>query len=151
MFILDYFAKLEIVYFNDGSEAYSLAIMLDDIGENLDKYSILAVDRDSEVIKYANQRRINLEQGDFGALGKVLKNKREYFINEDDAIDIPDERSFMHLDTVMTRVDHDKFAVHSHVMSVSTIYEITDAGKNELNIKETTIREVLPYPFEFEK
>lgn len=52
------------------------------------------------------------------------------------AIDIPDERSFMHLDTVMTRVDYDKFAVHSHVMSVSTIYEITDAGKDEIKVKE---------------
>jgi len=52
------------------------------------------------------------------------------------AIDIPDERSFMHLDTVMTRVDYKKFAVHSHVMSVSTIYEITDAGKDDVNIVE---------------
>lgn len=52
------------------------------------------------------------------------------------AIDIPDERSFMHLDTVMTRVDYNKFAVHSHVMNVSTIYEITDAGNDELNIVE---------------
>ena len=41
------------------------------------------------------------------------------------AIDIPDERSFMHLDTVMTRVDVDKFAVLSAVMDMSTIYEIT--------------------------
>ena len=37
------------------------------------------------------------------------------------AIDIPDERSFMHLDTVMTRVDYKKFAVHSHVMDISTV------------------------------
>lgn len=66
---------------------------------------------------------------------KVFKDKNnnfKYIL----AIDIPDERSFMHLDTVMTRVDYDKFAVHSHVMSVSTVYEITSSGKNELNIKE---------------
>ena len=49
------------------------------------------------------------------------------------AIDIPDERSFMHLDTVMTRVDYDKFAVHNHVMAVSDVYELTLEG-NEVKI-----------------
>jgi arginine deiminase len=39
----------------------------------------------------------------------------------------------------MTRVDYNKFAVHSHVMDVSTIYEITDAGKDEVNIVELNI------------
>ena len=53
------------------------------------------------------------------------------------AFDIPDERSFMHLDTVITRVDHDKFAVHSKVMYISTVYEITPSETpNELNIKQ---------------
>ena len=52
------------------------------------------------------------------------------------AIDIPDERSFMHLDTVMTRVDTDKFAVHSQVMEISKVFEITKGTEGELNIKE---------------
>ena len=52
------------------------------------------------------------------------------------AIDIPDERSFMHLDTVMTRVDYTKFAVHSHVMNISTIYEITQNKNGDIKIKE---------------
>ena len=52
------------------------------------------------------------------------------------AIDIPDERSFMHLDTVMTRVDYKKFAVHSHVMDISTIYEIKPSKSKELSIKK---------------
>ena len=52
------------------------------------------------------------------------------------AIDIPDERSFMHLDTVMTRVDYTKFAVHSHVMNISTIYEITQNKNRDIKIKE---------------
>lgn len=51
------------------------------------------------------------------------------------AIDIPDERSFMHLDTVMTRVDYNKFAVHANVMMVSDIYELSLKGK-EVKIKE---------------
>lgn len=52
------------------------------------------------------------------------------------AIDIPDERSFMHLDTVMTRVDVEKFAVQNAIMDISTIYEITDAGRGEIEVVE---------------
>lgn len=55
------------------------------------------------------------------------------------AIDIPDERSFMHLDTVMTRVDYKKFAVHSHVMNISTVYEIKPSKNGDLNIKELNL------------
>ena len=52
------------------------------------------------------------------------------------AIDIPNERSFMHLDTVMTRVDVDKFAVLSAVMDISSIYEITKGPEGELTVKD---------------
>ena len=52
------------------------------------------------------------------------------------AIDIPDERSFMHLDTVMTQVDVDKFAVQDAVMDISTVYEISQGRGGELEIVE---------------
>lgn len=52
------------------------------------------------------------------------------------AIDIPDERSFMHLDTVMTQVDVDKFAVQDAVMDISTVYEITPGRGGEIEIME---------------
>ena len=52
------------------------------------------------------------------------------------AIDIPDERSFMHLDTVMTQVDVDKFAVQDAIMDISTIYEISQGRSGELEIVE---------------
>ena len=52
------------------------------------------------------------------------------------AIDIPDERSFMHLDTVMTQVDVDKFAVQDAIMDVSTVYEITPGHGGEVEIIE---------------
>ena len=42
----------------------------------------------------------------------------------------------MHLDTVMTRVDYKKFAVHSQVMEISTVYEIRDAKNGDIKIKE---------------
>jgi arginine deiminase len=52
------------------------------------------------------------------------------------AIDIPDERSFMHLDTVMTRADVNVFAVQEAVMDISAIYEITEGDDGELAITE---------------
>ena len=52
------------------------------------------------------------------------------------AIDIPEERSFMHLDTVMTRADVDVFAVQESVMDLSTIYEITEGTEGEIAIRE---------------
>jgi arginine deiminase len=52
------------------------------------------------------------------------------------AIDIPDERSFMHLDTVMTQVDVNKFAVQDAIMDISTIYEITAGRGGEIEILE---------------
>lgn len=125
---------------SDGSEAYSLAIMLDDIGEDLNKYSILAVDRDPEVINYANQRRINLEQSDLGELKKVLKNKKEYFINEDEAIDIPNEiyhklyRSYEPIDRIKKTVTFEQNDV------IRTIRKIKDEGNTVL-----MIRNIMPY------
>ena len=64
---------------------------------------------------------------------KILKAENFKYVL---AIDIPDERSFMHLDTVMTRVDSDKFVVHAHVMDVSDVYELFLDTNGELVIKE---------------
>ena len=65
-------------------------------------------------------------------LFKDKKNEFKYVL----AIDIPDERSFMHLDTVMTQVDVDKFAVQDAIMDISTIYEITAGRGGEIEIME---------------
>ena len=65
-------------------------------------------------------------------LFKDKNNEFKYVL----AIDIPDERSFMHLDTVMTQVDVDKFAVQDAIMDISTIYEITAGKAGEVEIVE---------------
>lgn len=65
-------------------------------------------------------------------LFKDKKNEFKYVLG----IDIPDERSFMHLDTVMTQVDVDKFAVQDAIMDISTIYEITPGRGGEIEIVE---------------
>ncbi|MEG1973100.1 MAG: arginine deiminase family protein, partial [Oscillospiraceae bacterium] len=50
------------------------------------------------------------------------------------AFDIPSIRAFMHLDTVFTQVDRDKFLIHPGILSSLRIYEIT-AGRKAGEIK----------------
>ncbi|MBE6038069.1 MAG: arginine deiminase [Anaerofustis stercorihominis] len=46
------------------------------------------------------------------------------------AINIPKNRSFMHLDTVFTMVDRDKFTVHPNIRGEMTQFIITNPGGN---------------------
>ncbi len=43
------------------------------------------------------------------------------------AFDIPKKRAFMHLDTVFTMVDHDKFTIHPEIEGPLTVYSISKA------------------------
>ncbi|WP_105617904.1 arginine deiminase [Vallitalea okinawensis] len=52
------------------------------------------------------------------------------------AFDIPKSRAFMHLDTVFTMIDHDKFTIHHEIEGPLTVYSITLDGNNELKIVE---------------
>lgn len=51
------------------------------------------------------------------------------------ALDIPNIRAFMHLDTVCTQVDYDKFVVHPGILKTLKIYEIRAAG-SDLAVRE---------------
>ena len=46
------------------------------------------------------------------------------------AFAIPETRAYMHLDTVFTQVDYDKYTVHPGILGPLTVFEITP-GKNE--------------------
>ncbi len=56
------------------------------------------------------------------------------------AFDIPKKRAFMHLDTVFTMVDYDKFTIHSEIEGPLTVYSLRK-GKNpdELVIEKETM------------
>ncbi len=41
------------------------------------------------------------------------------------AFNIPSYRAFMHLDTVFTQIDYDKFTIHPGIMGPLTVFEIT--------------------------
>ncbi|RKD32586.1 arginine deiminase family protein, partial [Thermohalobacter berrensis] len=52
------------------------------------------------------------------------------------AFNIPKKRAFMHLDTVFTMVDYDKFTIHPEIEGPLTVYSITKGDNGEINIKE---------------
>ena len=55
-------------------------------------------------------------------------------------IDLPKFRTFMHLDTVMTMVDVDKFVVHPNIQRSMRSFLLTKGdGKRKLNIEETDL------------
>jgi arginine deiminase len=72
-------------------------------------------------------------------LAQSLFDDPEAMFNTILAFDIPNERSFMHLDTVITRVDEDKFAVHSEVMSISRTYVLKKSHDGGLEITEENL------------
>lgn len=54
------------------------------------------------------------------------------------ALDIPSVRAFMHLDTVCTQVDHDKFTIHPGIMQTLRIFEIKPGDqKGQLKVTES--------------
>lgn len=56
------------------------------------------------------------------------------------AFNIPNSRAFMHLDTVFTQVDYDKFTYHPGIMETLQVFEITEGdipeSDEDLNVTE---------------
>lgn len=64
------------------------------------------------------------------------------------AFDIPNTRAFMHLDTVFTQIDVDKFTIHPAIMGTLRVFEMTKgATEGEVSIKEHTdsLEKILEY------
>ncbi|QWC00099.1 arginine deiminase [Mycoplasmatota bacterium] len=59
------------------------------------------------------------------------------------AFDIPKKRAFMHLDTVFTQVDYDKFLVHNELENTVKAYAVTKATKGSHKLKVTPIEDKL--------
>ena len=53
------------------------------------------------------------------------------------AFNIPNNRAMMHLDTVFTQIDVDKFTIHPGIMGPLTVFEITAEGDG-IKVKEMT-------------
>ena len=64
------------------------------------------------------------------------------------AFDIPNNRAMMHLDTVFTQIDIDKFTIHPAIMGTLRVWELTRGAKEgEIAIKEHTdsLEHILEY------
>lgn len=60
------------------------------------------------------------------------------------AFKIPNKRAFMHLDTVFTQIDYDKFTIHPEILGVLEVYELTKKdGKVDINKMEDTLEAIL--------
>lgn len=57
-------------------------------------------------------------------------------------LDIPKSRAFMHLDTVFTMVDYDKFTIHPEIEEPLRVFEMT-LGKDD-EVKFNTMTDTLP-------
>ena len=61
------------------------------------------------------------------------------------AFDIPKSRSFMHLDTVFTMVDYDKFTVHPNILKEITVFvmELDEGGKMSIRQEDGRLEDIL--------
>lgn len=61
------------------------------------------------------------------------------------AFDIPKSRAFMHLDTVFTMVDYDKFTIHPEIEGPLGVYEISlnDKGELKFNALKDELHKIL--------
>lgn len=53
------------------------------------------------------------------------------------AVKIPKVRAFMHLDTVLTQVDSDKFVIHPEIEPTLRLFVLTQNGQDGLTIRES--------------
>lgn len=73
-------------------------------------------------------------------LSKNLFRDPDCMIDTILAFSIPSTRAFMHLDTVFTQIDYDKFTYHPGIMDTLQVFEITEGddpdSDEDLNVKE---------------
>ena len=77
-------------------------------------------------------------------LSKNLFSDPDCLIDTVLAFHIPNSRAFMHLDTVFTQIDYDKFTYHPGIMDTLSVYEITkNDDKINVVLKEGSLEEIL--------
>lgn len=62
-------------------------------------------------------------------LARTLFWEETSAVNRILAVDIPDLRAYMHLDTVFTQIDKDKFVIHAEVMKKMKLYLLAKKGE----------------------
>lgn len=109
-------------------------------------------------IYYHRNNKFSIEGGDILVLSekllliglsertneKAISLLAQNIFNSDDTFEtilifnIPKLRSYMHLDTVFTMVDHDKFVIHPSIEKTLEVFKLTfDKEKNQICISES--------------
>ena len=89
------------------------------------------------------------EAGAIDELAKNMFRNPECKIDTILAFNIPESRAFMHLDTVFTQIDVDKFTYHPGIMKTLQVFEITEGDipdtDEDLNVVEVkgSLEEIL--------
>lgn len=89
------------------------------------------------------------EAGAIDELAKNIFRNPDCSINTILAFNIPESRAFMHLDTVFTQIDYDKFTFHPGIMETLQVFEITEGdipdSDEDLNVREikASLEEIL--------
>lgn len=89
------------------------------------------------------------EAGAIDELAKNIFRNKNCKIDTILAFNIPVSRAFMHLDTVFTQIDYDKFTFHPGIMETLQVFEITEGdipdSDEDLNVKEVkgSLEEIL--------
>ncbi|MCF1584688.1 arginine deiminase [Tetragenococcus koreensis] len=87
------------------------------------------------------------QRTDAASIEKLAKNifEQELGFNCILAFNIGEHRKFMHLDTVFTMIDYDKFTIHPEIEGTLEVYSITSKGNGELKIvqEEGTLEHIL--------
>ena len=77
-------------------------------------------------------------------IAKNIFNSENNSITTILAFKIPSTRAFMHLDTVFTQIDYDKFTIHPNIMGPLEVYELTKKDdKIEVTLLTSTLKEIL--------
>ena len=105
----------------------------DEVPVWFDRYNKFSMEGGDELVLSKNTMAIGVSQRTTPEAIEKLSAKLFEFseFNKILAIEIPDTRAFMHLDTVFTMIDHDKFTVHPAILTKDghlNIYIVEDSG-----------------------
>lgn len=77
------------------------------------------------------------DAGSIETLAKRIFEKHESF-KKILALKIQNKRAFMHLDTVFTMVDYDKFTIHPEIEGPLTVFSLTKGEEKKIHIQQET-------------
>lgn len=113
-----------------------------------DRNNVTRIEGGDELVLSKDVLAVGLSQRtDAASIEKLAKNifKQDLGFNCVLAFNIGEYRKFMHLDTVFTMIDYDKFTIHPEIEGELEVYSITPKNNGELHIvrEEDTLEHIL--------